>query len=64
MPFFKTKKQIKANSTSVSTDLGGGMNGHLGLVPTPEEYTHVVPIPYVRLLQQGALNIPLGTIQQ
>ena len=45
------------------TDLGGGVNGHLGLLLTPAEYTIFSPIPYVRPLHPEALNIPLGTTQ-
>ena len=47
----------------MSTDLGGGVNGHLELALTPAEYTHVSHIPYVRTSHPGALNIPLGNTQ-
>ena len=56
------KDEIKENATTVSTDLGGGVNGHIGLVLTPVVYANVSHIPYVRPLHPGALNIPLGTI--
>ena len=35
--------QIKANASSVQSDLGGGIHGHLGLVCIPEEYEEVSP---------------------
>ena len=31
------KNELKSNATSVTTDLGGGGHGHLGLVLTPAE---------------------------
>ena len=48
----------------MSTDLGGGVSGHLGWVLTPAGYTNIYHAPYVRPLYPGALNIPLGTTQQ
>ena len=57
------KDEMKANATSVATDLGGGANGHLGLMTTPIDYTNVSVIPYVRPVHPGALIIPLGTTQ-
>ena len=52
---------MKADLTSVVTDLGGGANGHLRLMLTPEEYANVTLIPYVRPVHPGALIIPPGT---
>ena len=43
----KLKKQLKLNARSVSSDLGGGMHGHLGLVLTPEDYAQVSQTPYM-----------------
>ena len=55
------KSEMKANLTSVPTDLGGGANEHLGLMLTPKECANVSPIPYVRPFHPGALIIPPGT---
>ena len=59
------KDEVKANASSVASDLGGGANGHYGLVVDPTEYA-MVPgtIPYVRPVHPGALVIPPGTTQQ
>ena len=57
------KDKLKANATQVPSDLGGGANGHLGLVLTPPEYTLVDPTPYVRPIHPGTLIIPVGTTQ-
>ena len=64
--YFKLKElknELKSNATSVTTDLGGGANGHLGLVLTPAEYNVVSQDPYVRPVHPGALVIPAGTAQ-
>ena len=57
------KDELKANATTVPTDLGGGANGHLGLVLTPAEYANVNPINYVRPAHPGQLVIPPGIPQ-
>ena len=41
------KDELRANATSHSDNLGGGLYGHLGLVLSPAEYTNVNPQPYV-----------------
>jgi hypothetical protein len=51
------KDEIKANAASVESELGGGVNGHLGLVLTPEEYTRVNDTAYVRPIQPQVLEI-------
>ena len=55
------KDEVKANASSVASDLGGGANGHYGIVVDPTEYA-MVPgtIPYVRPMYPGALVIPPG----
>jgi len=44
-PTFQTLKDLKdelrANASSVPSDLGGGQYGHLGLVLSPAEYAQV-----------------------
>ena len=55
------KNELKANASRVTSDLGGGAHGHLGLVLTPAEYAMISAIPYIRPLHPGNLNIPAGT---
>ena len=62
-PTFQTltrlKKELKANAQSVTCELlGGGANGHLGLVLTPEEYAEVSNVPYVIPPYPGAFALP------
>ena len=63
-PTFETlkviKNELKTNGSSVTTDLGGGLNGHVGIVTTPAEYTLVSIIPYVRPVHPGPLVLPNG----
>ena len=39
--------QIKANPSSVSSELGGGAHDHLGLVRTNGEYTNITATPFI-----------------
>ena len=41
------KAQLKENAIAVTSDLGGGQFGHLGLVLTPPEYALISAVPYV-----------------
>ena len=41
------KHEMKTNGASVSSKLGGGANGHVGIVTTNAEYIMVSVIPYV-----------------
>ena len=54
------KEELKANAASVSSNLGGESNGHLGLVLTTTEYATVCPTSYVRPAHLGVLVIPPG----
>ena len=54
------KNELKTNGSSVTTDLGGGLNGHVGIVTTPAEYILVSIIPYVRPVHPGPLVLPNG----
>ena len=57
------KDELKANSGKVQCELGGGNNGHLGLVLSDVEYALVNPNdPYVRPAHPGP-NAPVGTTQ-
>jgi hypothetical protein len=52
--------QIKANSMSVHSNLGGGAHGHLGLVLQDQAYAMVSNTPYERPDHPGVLNIPMN----
>ena len=56
------KDELKANAGKVQCELGGGNNGHLGLILSDAEYALVSPIAYVRPIHPGAV-IPVGTTQ-
>ena len=51
--------EVKSNAMSVHSDLGGGENGHLGLVVSPATYQTLVPdgVPYRRLVNPGRFVI-------
>ena len=41
----RLKTELRANSSSVDTDLGGGDHGYLGLILTDAEYARINPTP-------------------
>ena len=43
----RLKMELRANASSVESDLGGGDHGYLGLVLTNAEYANVSAIPFV-----------------
>ena len=51
--------EVKSNAMSVHSDLGGGENGHLGLVVSPATYQTVVPdgVPYRKPANPGRFVI-------
>lgn len=51
--------EVKSNAMSVHSDLGGGANGHLGLVVSPATYQTLVPgaPAYVRTTNPGRYTI-------
>ena len=55
----KLSKEVRANASAVHTDLGGGEDGHLGLVCTPEVHATLAPgaEPYVRPENPGRLAL-------
>ena len=55
------QNQLKANAASVPSILGGGANGHLGLVLAPDKYSKISNIPFNRPYHPGLLDIPIGT---
>ena len=54
----KIKKQLKSNALTVTSSLGGGNHGLLGLVLTPHEYTRLSPTPFLEPLRPQVLAIP------
>ena len=69
MPTNKTLKRLKtelrANASSVESDLGGGDHGYLGLVLSATEYANITPSPppFIPPEYPAALDIPAGTTQ-
>ena len=55
------KKELKANASRVTSDLGGGGHGHLGLVLTAHEYAMISAVIYARPVHPGPVVIPPGT---
>ena len=58
--------EVRDNAQSVQSDLGGGENGHLGLVCTPEAYLALISTdtPYIRPQNPGRLHVDDGTQYQ
>ena len=56
-------KELKANASTVHSNLGGGEFGLLGLVISPTSYEMISETPFVRPTHPGSLTIPQGTTQ-
>ena len=59
----RLKQELRANASSVESDLGGGDHGYLGLVLTNEEYATVSNTAFKAPAYPAALHIPNGTDQ-
>ena len=59
----RLKQELRANASSVKSDLGGGDYGYLGLVLTNAEYTSVSPTVFTAPAYPQPLNIQTGTDQ-
>ena len=57
----RLKNEIKANSQTVPTQLGGGQHGFLGAILSPAEYALISNDPFVPPAHPGPLDIPAGT---
>ena len=59
----RLKTELRANASSVESELGGGDHGYLGLVLTDAEYARITPAPSAFLppAYPAALNIAAGT---
>ena len=53
----KLQNMIKANASSVISDLGGGAHGHLGLVLPSSEYNNIINTTYIKPEHPGELKI-------
>ena len=54
-------QELMINAQTVHSDLGGGANGHLGLVLSPRRYALLSNAEYNRPIHPGQLVIPPGT---
>ena len=59
----RLKQELRANASSVESDLGGGDHGYLGLVLSDIEYTSVSHTAFDAPNYPAPLNIPTGTDQ-
>ena len=59
----RLKQELRANASSIESDLGGGDHGYLGLVLTDAEYESISRTPFVAPRYPAALTIPPGTDQ-
>ena len=57
------KNKIKANTTTVVSEIGRVKNGHLVILLTPQEYTHAHATAYVCIQEPATLNVSQGTSQ-
>ena len=57
------KDELKSNASSVTSDLGGGNHGHLGLILSPADYQTISAVPYVRPVHPGPLVLQPGITQ-
>ena len=59
----RLKQELRANTSSVKSDLGGGDHGYLGLVLTNAEYATITATPFVPPTYPATLKITTGTDQ-
>ena len=57
----RLKEELRANASSVESDLGGGNHGYLGLVLNNAEYVLVSPTAFLAPNYPQPLIIPNGT---
>ena len=61
----KLEREIKANGKSVPSTLGGGSQGHLGLVSSPSSYDRISPgVPFTRPALPELPNLSTSTANQ
>ena len=60
----RIEKELTANASSITSTLGGGAHGHLGLVKSAAAYATIVPgTPSTRPAMPAPLVIEAGTMQ-
>ena len=59
----RLKQELRANASSVESDLGGGDHGYLGLVLDDVEYATVSPTAFTAPTYPTALTIPTNATQ-
>ena len=59
----RLKAELRANASSVESNLGGGDHGYLGLVLSDAEYATVDAIPFAAPAYPNDLNIPANATQ-
>ena len=55
------QRELKANASSIYSNLGGATHGHLFLVIPPAQFNLLTNAPFVRPNHPGLLTIPVGT---
>ena len=55
--------KLKSNALYFHSNLGGGTNGHLGLLITNTKYATLSPVPYVHPVHPGIILITNNTIR-
>ena len=56
--------ELKSNAGSIPSSLGGGADGHLGLILDPRQYAHISQYPYIRPLFPGPLYVPPNIVPE
>ena len=54
----RLRDEVKANASKITTSLGGGDHGHLGMCMHPPDYVIASAVPYVQPPNPGLLVIP------
>ena len=54
------KRELKANASSVYSNLSGGTHGHLFLVISPTQFNLISNAAFIRPLYPGLLTVPNG----
>ena len=55
--------ELKANTTLIHSNLGGGNHGHIGLLMTNKQYALIVTTPYVRPVHPYTFALTSGEIR-
>jgi len=59
----RLEKELKANASSIESDIGGGDHGYLGLVLSDANYALVSATAFTPSTYPGTLNIPVTATQ-